>query len=68
MHYGIPKAYNFCIKILYRCKFHQFYYMDRVQSLYIILKIPITEAIYTYVSKICKTQFLWYYFLFLLIT
>jgi hypothetical protein len=38
MHHGIPNAYNFCMKTLYRCKFHQYYYMDTVHSLYIFLK------------------------------
>ena len=34
-HYEIPNTYNFFIVTLCRCMFHQFYYMDRVHSLYI---------------------------------
>jgi hypothetical protein len=35
MCYGIPNAYNFGIMTPYRCIFHQFYYLDRVNSSYI---------------------------------
>jgi hypothetical protein len=39
MHYGIPNAYNFGIMILYRCMFHQFYYLDTVHILYVFKNI-----------------------------
>jgi len=35
MHYGIPNVFNFCIVTLYRCRFHQFHYMDRTDETYI---------------------------------
>jgi hypothetical protein len=39
MRYGIPNAYNFGIMTLYRCTFNQFYYLDRVHSLYFLKTI-----------------------------